>query len=371
MSKESSKKKSGLRMTPDTTQSEKSPGQGSKSKAPVEPAEKLKFEDLGPLPTGYGEMFLIARDPHWLFTYWDFDYAKFPTPRKLFIEVYRNNELESTVEINEIARNWYIPVQSAGSDYTVVFGYRDANGIWTEVGKAGPTQTPPESISPNWDTRFATVPFHLSFNFLLDVVSAARSEGQPLTETLARLQQAAIGGQGGSSSWGGEQIKVLEPLLGKEFLDRVFSMSSQDVLQFLHTELGGRLDSESASELLAKGRLAALLAPGESSLFSSSIREFLHQELASGGVSSFGSSELGGASSQLGGLSSEIGGLSSQAGGLSSQLGALSSEVLAGGSETLASWQAGVRAILLNWEKALSSLGLGSEVLASWHAGLI
>ena len=47
------------------------------------------------------------------------------------------------------------------------------------------------------------------------------------------------------------------------------------MLQFLHSELGGRLDSESASELLAKGRLAALLAPGESSLFSASIREFL------------------------------------------------------------------------------------------------
>jgi hypothetical protein len=315
-------------------------------------------------------MFLIARDPHWLFTYWDFDYAKFPTSRKLFIQVYRNAELESTVEINDIARNWYIPVQSAGSEYRVVFGFRDVKDVWNIVGKAGPTQTPPESISPNWDTQFATVPFHLSFNFLLDVVSAARSEGQPLTETLARLQQAAIGEQGGSSSWDGEQIKVLETLLGKGFLDRLFSMSSQDVLQFLHTELGGRMDSESASELLAKGRLAALLAPGESSLFSSSIREFLHQELASGGVSSFGSSELGGASSQLGGLSSQIGGLSSQAGGLSSQLGGLSSEVLAGGSETLASWQAGVRAIILNWEKALSSLGLGSEVLASWHAGL-
>jgi hypothetical protein len=356
MSKESSKKKSGSRTTPNTVPSEKTQDQEAKSRGPVEPADKLKFEDLGPLPTGYGEMFLIARDPHWLFTYWDFDYAKFPASRKLFIEVYRNNELESTVEINEIARNWYIPVQSAGSEYNVVFGYRSANDVWTVVGKAGPTQTPPESISPNWDTQFATVPFHLSFNFLLDVVSAARSEGQPLTETLARLQQAAIGGEGGSSNWGGEQIKVLETLLGKDFLERLTSMSSQDVLQFLHSELSGRLDSESASELLAKGRLASLLAPGESSLFSASIREFLHQELSSGGVSSFGSSEVGGASSQIGGLSSQLGGLSS--------------EVLAGGSESLASWQAGVRAILSSWEQALSSLGLGSEVMASWHAGL-
>jgi hypothetical protein len=363
MSKESSKKKSGSRATPDPVTADKAQEQESKSKAPVEPTDKLKFEDLGPLPTGYGQMFLIARDPHWLFTYWDFDYAKFPTPRKLFIEVYRNNELESNVEINDIARNWYIPVQSAATEYRVVFGYRDAKDVWTTVGKAGPTHTPPESISPNWNTQFATVPFHLSFNFLLDVISTARSEGQPLAETLARLQQEAVGSEGGSSSWGSEQIKVLETLLGKEFLDRLFSMSSQDVLQFLHAELSGRLDSESASELLAKGRLASLLAPGESSLFSASIGQFVHQELSSGGVSSFGSSEVGGVSSQLGEVSSQFG-------GLSSQLGGLSSEVLAGGSETLASWQAGVREILSKWEQALSSLGLGSEVMASWHAGL-
>jgi hypothetical protein len=356
MSKESSKKKSGIRSTRESVPSEKAQEQESKSKAPVDPADKLKFEDLGPLPSGYGEMFLIARDPHWLFTYWDFDYAKFPTPRKLFIQVYRNDDLETTVEINEIARNWYIPVQSAASAYSVVFGYRDAEEVWATVGKAGPTHTPPESISPNWDTQFATVPFHLSFNFLLDVISAARSKGQPLTEALARLQQAAIGDQGSGSSWGGEQVKVLETLLGKNFLDRLFSMSSQEVLQFLHSELSGRLDSESASELLAKGRLASLLAPGESSLFSASIREFVHQELSSGGISSFGSAEVGGLSSQLGGLSSQLGGLSS--------------EVLAGGSETLASWQAGVRAIVSKWEQALSSLGLGSEVMASWHAGL-
>ena len=238
------------------------------------------------MPTGYGEMFLIARDPHWLFTYWDFDYSKFPTQRKLLLEVYRNDELESTVEINEIARNWYIPVHSAASEYSVVFGYRDAKDVWTSVGKAGPTQTPPESISPNWETQFATVPFHLSFNFLLDVISAARREAQPLTETLPACnrqpsvvrEDLRVGAANRSRSW--------KHCSGKDFLDRLFSMSSQDVLQFLHAELGGRLDSESASELLAKGRLASLLAPGESSLFSGSILEFLRQEVSSGGVSS-------------------------------------------------------------------------------------
>jgi hypothetical protein len=349
MSKKGSQKSSESRKATDTTQEDKSSVPGTKATGPNDPDDKLKFEDLGTLPTGYGEMFLIARDPHWLFTYWDFDYSKFPTAIKLFLEVYQGNELESTIDINEIARNWYIPVSAAASEYSVIFGYRDENGERTIVDKAGPARTPPESISPNWETDFATVPFHLSFNFLLDVISSARTQGQPLAESLARLQQAAIGSSEGVSSWGGEQIKVLETLLGKDFLSRLFSMSSQEVIEFLHAEMSGRLDSESASELLAKGRLAAMLAPGESSLFSGSIREFVRQELSSAGVSSFGGAEVG---------------------GVSSELGALSSEVFAGGSETLASWQVGVSSIISKWERALVSLGLGSEVLASWQAGL-
>ena len=140
-------------------------------------------------------------------------------------------------------------------------------------------------------------------------------------------------------------------------------MSSQDVLQFLHTELSGRIDSESASELLAKGRLASLLAPRR-------IKFIQHLDP---GVFAAGAFER--RSQQFRELRSRGHrphslGFSSQLGGLSSQLGGLSSEVLAGGSETVASWQAGVRAIISNWEQALSSLGLGSEVMASWHAGL-
>ena len=356
MSKKSGDKKNSIKGTSEPVPSEQKTVKGAKRQTPVEPSDKLKFEYLGELPSGYGEMFTIARDPHWLFTYWDFDYSKFPATRKLYLSVYRGDENEATIEINEIARNWYLPVQSADAEYTVEFGYRDEKDVWTSVGKAGPTRTPPESISQNWETQFATVPFHLSFNFLLDVMASARAEGKNLTETLGRLQQQAIGNASGGSSWGLEQIKVLETLLGKDLLDRLFSMSSGEMLEFLHTELSGKLDSESASELLAKGRLASLLAPAETSLFSGALGQVLREELSSGGVSSFGSSEVGGLSSQLGGLSSELSGLSSQ--------------FLTGGSETLASWQAGIREVLSKWEQSVTSLGLSSEIMSSWQAGL-
>ncbi len=57
----------------------------SSRSAPVQPepapaATAPAFEDLGELPASYYEdtLFLVARDPRWLFSYWDFDWAKYP-----------------------------------------------------------------------------------------------------------------------------------------------------------------------------------------------------------------------------------------------------------------------------------------------------
>ena len=200
MSNESAENTNGFRITPEPVVENEYVEQESKYLPSVDPGTKPEFEHLGELPSGYDQMFLIARDPHWLFTYWDFDYSKFPAERQLYLQVLRKDMLEQTIEINQIARNWYIPVESADTDYSVVFGLKDRNGTWHRLGSAGPAHTPPESVSPNWDSLFATVPFHLSFNFLIDVIAAARASGEPLTEALARLQQSAASTPGGPSS---------------------------------------------------------------------------------------------------------------------------------------------------------------------------
>jgi hypothetical protein len=268
-----------------------------------------QFDELGELPSGYGQMFIVARDPHWLFTYWDFDYAAFPEKRQLLLQVFRGPELETTIEINEIARNWYIPVQHADADYQVEFVCRSEAGSVRVIGEAGPTHTPPESISRQWDSQFATVPFHLGFNFLLDVIDAAKATGEPLTQALARLQQAAAAKLGGPSSWGDSQLRILETLLGRAFIEQLSSMTSEELSSHLRADLAAQLDSESASELVAKGRLAQLLAPEASSMFSA-FQEFFGGGLSSAGVSS-----------------------------LSVPSVAQSSETLGAGSESLASWQ--------------------------------
>src|SRR6201987_3826769 len=119
---------------------------------------KPEAEQLGELPSGYGDMLAVARDPSWFFTYWDFDYSKLPGKRQLGLHVFRDDTLETTIDINEIARNWYLPVKAANANYRVVFGYKDSQGAWHSVGEAGPAHTPPEAVSTQWDTLFATVP---------------------------------------------------------------------------------------------------------------------------------------------------------------------------------------------------------------------
>jgi len=309
---------------------------------------KPEAEQLGELPSGYGDMFVVARDPHWLFTYWDFDYSKFPGQRQLGLQVFRDDALETTIDINEIARNWYIPVQAANASYRVVFGYKDSQGTWHSVGEAGPTHTPPEAISTEWDTLFATVPIHLTFNLLVDVVEAAKGRGEPLAEALARLQQAALNGGSRSPNWGSAQLQMLETLFGKDLLARLSSMDSSELSTFLRADLSGPASSESASELVAKSRLAQLLVPLESSLFSGGVfgaalsSELFQsgQELSSGGLSSGALSSFGLSSAEL------VSRLSS--------MGLSSAEI-----ETLLSSQSLSSA-------ALSSFGLSSAALSSF-----
>ena len=336
MSQDSVENKDGFRVgsEPDETGEHRS---RFEAKGPA--VENREFDNLGELPSGYGQMFIVARDPHWLFTYWDFDYAAFPEKRRLLLQVFRGPELETSIEINEIARNWYIPVQQADADYRVEFVLRGEDGAARTIGEAGPTHTPPESISPQWESQFATVPFHLGFNFLLDVIDAAKVTGEPLAQALARLQQTAASNLGGPSSWHDSQLHILETLLGKAFVGQLSSMTSDELTSYLRADLVAQLDSESASELLAKGRLAQLLAPEASSMFSA------FQEIFGGGLSSAGLSSLGVPSS------------------------AESSETLAASSESLASWQTAAGSETRLREVAPSSLeiagGLSSAEMSS------
>ncbi len=232
------------------------------------------YEELGQLPESYGanNIFLIARDPQWLFTYWDIDWGSFPAnaarngASKIFLKVFEGDHEHAVIEVNPDAKNWYIPVAKPATAYCVEIGHNGDKGKWIPIARSGSATTPPDSLSTEESAQFATLPFHLTFQRLVDIVKAAMAQGESLVAALARLQGEGRNlafAPGMAPNWTNEQREILIAMLGSELVDRI-GLGSAEIDQILRKELQQKLSTESASELAAKG----LWGPGVSSLFS-------------------------------------------------------------------------------------------------------
>jgi len=119
------------------------------SSAPGAPA----YEDLGELPASYHEdsLFLTARDPHWLFSYWDFAWVKVPpgvhgdSPTFHLRVLRADGTLETSVEVRPEARNWHVPVSSPDSEYSAELGYFGREGEWVACIRSASARTPPDA----------------------------------------------------------------------------------------------------------------------------------------------------------------------------------------------------------------------------------
>lgn len=246
--------------------------------APAPASSAPAYEDLGELPTSYDDemIFLVARDPRWLFSYWDFDYSKYPASSmrygyaQFFLRILRTTgHQEALVEINPSARNWYVPVHLPDTDYVAEVGYFDQEGTWRRIAVSPVAHTPPDALAAeSHDVDFATVPAHLTFERLLELVQERMAEGETLIAALARVaSEGRIEFRPGSMpSWTDQQKRLLAALLGDSLVDQV-GLGSDELDQLLRKQLQQRLHSESASGLSLR-LLGAELAPSTQSLFS-------------------------------------------------------------------------------------------------------
>ncbi len=249
--------------------------------APVAASGPSIYDQLGDLPTTYqtGEIYLAARDPHWLFVYWDLDLECFD--RKLMMEdeatfylkVYKGNgELVDQIRVNNQAKNWYFPINDAGISYYVELGFNDHHYKWAIVGRSNEAFAPADAFSEG-PVEFASVPFHLSFNRMLEMVQGEMQSGKSLVSSLASLQGNATKTlQQIASDWTDEQRKLLEALIGPGLVSEI-SLGSGDVDQIfrmrLSQALSENLSSPSSSEISFLQGLVGLTSPQhESSLFS-------------------------------------------------------------------------------------------------------
>jgi hypothetical protein len=258
------KKKTGfkLRETPAAqSQTEEPP-----SAAPPE-AAPANIDQLGELPQSYGSdtIFLVAQEPHWLFTYWDIDISRHPGGQT-FLRVYENEStVEAEIEVPFETRNWYIPVKHAGSKYTVEIGY-NRGAVWNVIARSYTIETPSDRLSESDQFKYATIPLHLSFQKLMDRIQEAVKSGETLISALSRLQmEGKLFGSGPTQGVSLEQRLVLEALLGRKFLEEMASggLSSQEVENRFRKHLEERLTSPEAMGSFPRERWAAI----ESSLF--------------------------------------------------------------------------------------------------------
>jgi hypothetical protein len=162
------------------------------------PKDLPAYEFLGYLPDSYGtkKLFLVARDPHILFAYWDLspvqyqEAARAAHDGKVFLEVYVPGEGRvQQIHIWDTHKNWYLQVNRPDTNFVAQLGYYRQDGSFEVLARSAEVRTPRDTLSPNTDARFVTIPFHVSFRELFELIASHVQPGEELAETLARLQK--------------------------------------------------------------------------------------------------------------------------------------------------------------------------------------
>jgi hypothetical protein len=162
-----------------------------------------ELHDILELPRIHGApvLFVIARDPRTIFTYWNVDWLSIfaktaPVDRQVHLRLYRADAVEEkSVAVEPMASNCYITVSRSGSSYHVELGYYQPAGVWNSVAISDEVTMPCDDFADEKDVDFATIPFHLSFQRLIDLLRASRTDA--LTEIIARLQKRALSDEDG------------------------------------------------------------------------------------------------------------------------------------------------------------------------------
>ena len=197
--------------------------QGPAPEVPAGTVPAPAYEHLGELPATYGtqSVYLVAYDPHQLFAYWDIDWKSAPNALYTLHVCRADGEIETRVDISASDAGRHVDVTQPGGTYFVELGTRGRDGSWQPVAGSSRVTMPPPGVSGDLEPKFATLPFHLSFQRLIELIDHAMGRDENLTDALSRLQR---GGEpdispllGTLNQLTGDQRHTLEMLLGQRF----------------------------------------------------------------------------------------------------------------------------------------------------------
>lgn len=234
----------------------------------------IEFEDLGELPESYGtkKLFLSARDPYWLFAYWDMSWQQFHEyagqahDGKIFLKIYEENGNEVLQsQISDHVRTYYYHAQKPNLSFFAELGfYRHGDHRFEVISRSGHTTAPRDHFSPNTFARFATIPFEWSFLALMDLIKSLLAENEELAEALARLQDHGhpfpFKAKILKGEWTKEQEEALISYLGEDMI-RTIRVGSHEVTEWLRRRLLGDTTSGFVPGLLSSESLSSWSSP--------------------------------------------------------------------------------------------------------------
>ena len=94
---------------------------------------------------------------------------------------------ESETVIEPLLGSHYVTVATPGGQYLTEVGFYGAGSGWSAVATSEIVEMPRDGASANAELDLATVPFHLSFQRMIDIFRA--SNGNALGAILSRLQR--------------------------------------------------------------------------------------------------------------------------------------------------------------------------------------
>jgi len=140
-------------------------------------AEELAAVDegLGDLPSGYGDsrIVLLPRDPQWAYAYWDIpiehkNELRHHGGQQLALRIYDVTDINLDFQsphsiqeypIDEMAREWYVPIPVSDRSYAIDIGYRCGDGRWLVLARSASVGIPPVYPSDWIEDVFITVPW--------------------------------------------------------------------------------------------------------------------------------------------------------------------------------------------------------------------
>jgi len=218
------------------------------------------YEYLGELPDSYGtrRLYLVARDPHFLFAYWDFSESQFielahrASDGNVYLQVYlENGDKIQQIHLGAHSKHWYINSNRPDTTFYAEIGIYHPDGRFEAAARSGNATAPRDTPSARTRARFVTLPFHVSFRELLGLIQSQLHPGEELAEGLARLQEegftfpfevARLGANGSAN--GNGNGKGVDDYLGEEIFRRI-RVGSFDITEVLRRRFDESVNTSS------------------------------------------------------------------------------------------------------------------------------